>query len=927
MEISVIKNDYAISFGYRPHLVSAVKLLPGRKWDDMLKVWLVPLSHKEEVDRFRLRFGFKIVTTKAQPEEIAKEEIQIKSVPTGDDLDLSFMKLQPYHFQRQGIAYGIDTERLIIGDQPGLGKTIQSIGIVTYVKAFPCLVICPSSLKENWKREWEKVTGKKAMILSDAVRRNYKLFYEAGLADVFIVNYESLKKYFVASIAKEKKWTLKDVLFRNEIDIFKSVIIDELHRCFPYKTQILTNIGFIPIGSIVENNLSDLLVASINLSDLSISFNKIKTLWKNGIGQRKIYRIKHATGYLYGTEDHKVYTSTGRYKEIREIQSGDYLWMLREEFLDSESWENNCEILLKKLCLDSKQCQSSNESSSVFKGNKTPSGKNLRRMWKGISYIGIQSKKVLWKKLFGKMENETAGNTCDFSDREVQGKSPENHNSSNAKSRIEKDAFGSNEGQQSHADGRNFGESFSKIKRTSFLIARWQWTIHKAPITIMGGIKFAGKLTGISNFNKFCKKQISKCCTRLQIRYCDTRYKTFNRSGRPRPQKTEGNGNRSVQNNCIELVRVDSCEVYESTNYGRFAGSTGRSETVYDLEIAENHNYFADGILVSNCKSTATHQSKFAKGITSGKKYVIGLTGTPVVNKPKDLVSQLFIINQMNPVFGNYKHFVDTYCAGNNEASNLPELNAKLRNNCFIRREKQAVLTDLPDKQRQVVICQINNRKEYDDAERDLIKYLVDYKDASNSKIASALRGEIMVKIGILKNISARGKLAEVCEFVDDIIESGEKLILFIHLKEVATALLHKYHGAVSITGADNMEARQSAVDRFQRDPKVQLIICSIKAAGVGLTLTAASRVGFVEFPWTYADCEQCEDRAHRIGQKDSVTCYYFLGKNTIDSKIYKIIQAKKAIAQAVTGSEEQIPENIVDMVANLFNQKDDDEE
>lgn len=562
MEITVIKNDYAISFGYRPHLVEAVKTLPGRKWDDRIKMWLVPLSSKEEVNRFRLRFGFKFVSAKEPEKEIAVEEIAIKDIPTGNDLDLAFMKLQPYPFQREGIAYGIAKERVIIGDQPGLGKTIQSIGIATKVNAFPCLVICPSSLKENWRREWEKVTGKKAMILTDAVKRNYKLFYEAGLADVFIVNYESLKKYFVHSInprispttGKVIPWTLRDVNFRKEIEMFKSVIIDELHRC----------------------------------------------------------------------------------------------------------------------------------------------------------------------------------------------------------------------------------------------------------------------------------------------------------------------------------------------------------------------------------KSTTTHQSRFAKGITSGKKYVIGLTGTPVVNKPKDLVSQLFIINQMNETFGNYKHFVDKYCAGNNEASNLKELNIKLRNSCFIRREKQAVLKDLPDKQRQVVVCAISNRKEYDDAEKDLIKYLKDYKDASDSKIASALRGEIMVKIGILKNISARGKLAEVFDFVDDILEAGEKLILFIHLKEVAAAVMARYHGAVSITGSDDMISRQISVDRFQKDPKVKLIVCSIKAAGVGLTLTASSRVGFIEFPWTYADCEQCEDRAHRIGQKDSVMVYYFLGKNTIDGKIYKIIQAKKAIAQAVTGSEEQITENIVDMVANLFNQKDD---
>ena len=107
----------------------------------------------------------------------------------------------------------------------------------------------------------------------------------------------------------------------------------------------------------------------------------------------------------------------------------------------------------------------------------------------------------------------------------------------------------------------------------------------------------------------------------------------------------------------------------------------------------------------------------------------------------------------------------------------------------------------------------------------------------------------------------------------------------------------------------------------------MDIIICSIKAAGVGLTLTASSNVAFVEFPWTYADCCQCEDRAHRIGQKDSVTCYYFLGRRTIDEKVYRIIQEKKNIANAVTGSTEDIEENIVDMVARIFDTEYDDEE
>lgn len=179
-----------------------------------------------------------------------------------------------------------------------------------------------------------------------------------------------------------------------------------------------------------------------------------------------------------------------------------------------------------------------------------------------------------------------------------------------------------------------------------------------------------------------------------------------------------------------------------------------------------------------------------------------------------------------------------------------------------------------------------------------------------------------MVMINILRQVSARGKVEAVKEFLNDLLESGEKIILFVSLHEVVNELKKIYPKAVTITGMDSKESRQAAVDKFQGDPDTKIVICSIKAAGVGLTLTASSRVAFVEFPWTYADCCQCEDRAHRIGQKDNVSCYYFLGQNTIDEKVYDIIQTKKDIANKATGVTEDIQENVVDMVANLFSNK-----
>lgn len=318
------------------------------------------------------------------------------------------------------------------------------------------------------------------------------------------------------------------------------------------------------------------------------------------------------------------------------------------------------------------------------------------------------------------------------------------------------------------------------------------------------------------------------------------------------------------------------------------------------------------------CKSGKTQQSKFVEGICKGKRWVFALTGTPVVNNNTDLVQQLKILGRLDD-FGGYKHFVDRYCDGPKQSSNLRELNYKLWMCCFFRREKSKVLTQLPDKMRQYITCDITNRKEYDDAENDVIKYLRQYKNASDEKVARAMRGAVMVKMGILKQIAARGKIKAVSEFVHDVIDGGEKLIMFAYLKDVVEALKAEFPDAVTVTGSDDIKAKQNAVDSFQNDPECKLIILNYKSGGTGLTLTAASRVGFIEFPWTYSDCEQAEDRAHRNGQKNAVNCYYFLGDKTIDRYMYNVIQTKKDIANEVTGTTTQIEEDMVNITMNLF--------
>lgn len=335
-----------------------------------------------------------------------------------------------------------------------------------------------------------------------------------------------------------------------------------------------------------------------------------------------------------------------------------------------------------------------------------------------------------------------------------------------------------------------------------------------------------------------------------------------------------------------------------------------------DIEMNPRVKLFKSVIIdeIHRCKDRNTQQTKIALQIAIGKTYRIGLTGTMIVNKPIDALPQLAIIGKL----ANEKVFRERYCEGGKGASNLKELNYKLNQYCFFRREKKDVAKDLPEKQRQTILCDITNRAEYNKAKNDFVKWMED-NGCDNEEIARKLRGEIMVRMGVLKQISAKGKLNEVKEFVQEVMDSGEKLILFHNLHEIGDEVRRMFPAAVSVNGRMTSDEKQKAIDRFQNDPNVKLIVCNIKAAGVGITLTASSRVAFIEYPWTYADCAQCEDRAHRIGQKNNVMCTYFLGQNTIDEEMYQMIQDKRHVGNTITGATDEMDMSFVDNVINLF--------
>lgn len=362
-----------------------------------------------------------------------------------------------------------------------------------------------------------------------------------------------------------------------------------------------------------------------------------------------------------------------------------------------------------------------------------------------------------------------------------------------------------------------------------------------------------------------------------------------------------------------EYLKQPFCSVFEKN----------QTSKRYKITLNDNAKLFKSLIVDEShyCRTNSNQWTKIIKKISKNIDMKLLITGTPMVNNYKDYIPQLEILGQLE-AFGGYKKFNDRYCAGEKKCSNAAELNFLLWNTCYFHREKHKVLKDLPSKSRQYISLDITNRKEYDDCERDLANYLKQYKKATDTEIMRSLRGEIMVKMTTLKYIAAKGKLKAVVEFIKN-TTINEKLVMFGFLKEIVNSIEDNFKNiSVRITGNENAKQKQLSKDRFQAEEDIKLAILNYKSGKEGVTLTASSKVAFIEFPWTWADCEQAEDRVHRIGQKNNVNCYYFIGKDTIDEYIISIIQSKKELSEAVTLDEDVTNESKIELALNYFENK-----
>ncbi len=318
--------------------------------------------------------------------------------------------------------------------------------------------------------------------------------------------------------------------------------------------------------------------------------------------------------------------------------------------------------------------------------------------------------------------------------------------------------------------------------------------------------------------------------------------------------------------------------------------------------------------------------------------YKAMLSGTMIENRPEEMWTSLQFLGY-DDEFGGFMSFARRYCDAhkvqigwdrkNNKpkmawdfkgASNIKELNERIRGLFYVRRLKKDVLPELPPLQESIVPIELVNKKVYDDAEREFLLFL--NKHYGSEKVEKAVRAEALTKMNCLRNLSVDGKIPEAVNWIRGFCESTtEQLIVFACHKEPVyeiAKLLESEIPIVSITGDHNVKWRNLAVTKFQ-EGKARVLVMSLEAGGVGLNLQAASSVLFIEYPWKPSLVSQGYSRSHRMGQTAESVNVYYLVSSSIDYKMVKMIMSKQVVVTGVLDGEDVEHSDMEDDIINLF--------
>ena len=288
---------------------------------------------------------------------------------------------------------------------------------------------------------------------------------------------------------------------------------------------------------------------------------------------------------------------------------------------------------------------------------------------------------------------------------------------------------------------------------------------------------------------------------------------------------------------------------------------------VKQLVLDESHSF----------KNDSSQRTKLALEWSKRIPYKILITGTPMLNRPNELVTQMQILNNIHKV-GGAEYFLNTYCNPRNSqygidysgASNLKRLH-NVMNKIWLRRTKKDLANQLPCK----TIVPIP---------------IIEMKQPAPHSFSEIERYDKAV---------LRSKLSPSVDFINQLVERGEKVVVFVHHKDIGKALNLAFPEASVIVGGQSPSIRQVNIDNFQLGD-TQVIICSLQASAVGLTLTSSRCAVFIEYPWSPSLLAQAQDRVHRLGQNKDVFIYYLYGKGSIDEYRLNTNSFKKAVIDYV---------------------------
>ena len=318
----------------------------------------------------------------------------------------------------------------------------------------------------------------------------------------------------------------------------------------------------------------------------------------------------------------------------------------------------------------------------------------------------------------------------------------------------------------------------------------------------------------------------------------------------------------------------------------------------FDLVVVDEAHYI---------KNATAQRTKLINDLVKKVDRLWLLTGTPMTSRPIDYFNLLSLIE--SPVAKNWMAYAIRYCQGYQfnvggrkvwnvmGASNLEELRDRTAG-LTLRRLKENVL-DLPDKIITPVYLRLKS-KMYE----EIMGEYYDWYD-KNPEESKSLTVQF-TKLTKIRQVIADEKVSQTIELAENIVEQGKKVIIFCNFTDSLNKICEHFgKSAVKINGSMSKPERQHSVDSFQENDKIKVLVGNIKAAGVGITLTAAEAVIMNDLSFLPSDHAQAEDRAYRYGQKNNVLVYYPIFENTIEGIIYDILNNKKQVIATVMGDNQ----------------------